>query len=159
MVQVNPNFQKFEEGKPREVTFKPFCEEAELDEQWSFVGRKSNQRWIWLAVEHSTNTVLAYVFGRRKDAVFKALKALLKPLNIQRYYTDDWGAYERNIDASLHEIGKQNTQKIERKNLNLRTWIKRLTRRTICFSKCETMHDTVIGLLINKVEFGIDIHA
>jgi len=57
------------------------------------------------------------------------------------------------------KIGKQNTQKIERKNLNVRTWIKRLTRITICFSKCEKMHDTVIGLLINKIEFGINIHA
>jgi IS1 family transposase len=103
--------------------------------------------------------VLAYVFGRRKETVFNALKTLLKPLNIQRYYTDDWGAYERNIDANPNEIGKQNTQKIERKNLNLRTGIKRLTRRTICFSKCEIMHDTVIGLLINKVEFGVDIHT
>ncbi|MCK5831361.1 MAG: hypothetical protein KAH20_13785 [Methylococcales bacterium] len=27
------------------------CEEAEIDEQWSFVGNKSNQRWIWYAVE------------------------------------------------------------------------------------------------------------
>ncbi|MCK5895751.1 MAG: hypothetical protein KAG20_03035 [Cocleimonas sp.] len=49
--------------------------------------------------------------------------------------------------------------KIERKNLNLRTWIKRLTGRTICFSKCEKMQDTVIGLLVNNVEFGIDIYA
>jgi insertion element IS1 protein InsB len=32
-------------------------------------------------------------------------------------------------------------------------------RRTICFSKKENMHDTVIGLMINKVEFGLDIHA
>jgi len=68
-------------------------------------------------------------------------------------------------DLCLHpwvrrsEVGKQNTQKIERKNLNFRTWIKRLTRKTICFSKKENMHDTVIGLLINKVEFGLDIHA
>ena len=54
LAQVNPNFQIFEEGQPREVTLKPFCEEAELDEQWSFVGRTSNQRWIWLAVEHDT---------------------------------------------------------------------------------------------------------
>ena len=23
----------------------------------------------------------------------------------------------------------------------------------------ETMHDTVVGLLINKVEFGLDIHS
>ncbi len=48
---------------------------------------------------------------------------------------------------------------IERKNLNFRTWIKRLARQTICFSKIEIMHDTVIGLLINKVEFGLDIYS
>ena len=29
------------------------------------------------------------------------------------------GAYERNLDANKHEIGKQNTQKIERKNLTI----------------------------------------
>ncbi|WP_218190125.1 IS1 family transposase, partial [Plesiomonas shigelloides] len=29
--------------------------------------------------------------------------------------------------------------------LNLRTHLKRLTRRTICFSKSEEMHDKVIG--------------
>jgi len=60
---------------------------------------------------------------------------------------------------SFHEIGKRNSQKIERKNLNLRTWIKRLTRKTICFSKSKEMHDITIGLLINKVEFGRNIHA
>jgi len=135
------------------------CEESEMDEQWSYVGDKSNQRWLWHAVDHKTNTVLAYVFGRRKDLVFKKLKELLEPFDIKRYYTDDWGAYERNLDPNKHEIGKRNTQKIERKNLNFRTWIKRLNRKTICFSKLEIMHDTVIGLLINKVEFGLDIHA
>ncbi|WP_394343667.1 IS1 family transposase [Klebsiella quasipneumoniae] len=30
-------------------------------------------------------------------------------------------------------------------HLNLRTHLKRLTRRTICFSKSEEMHDKVIG--------------
>ena len=53
-------------------------------------------------------------------------------------------AYERNIDEEKHSVGKNNTQKIERKNLNLRTWIKHLTRKTICFSKLEKMHDIVI---------------
>ena len=79
------------------------CEEAEIDEQWSFVGNKSNQRWIWYAVEHSTNTILAYVFGKRKNVVFKALKALLGPLKIKRYYTDDWGAYEHHIETDKHD--------------------------------------------------------
>jgi len=99
------------------------------------------------------------VFGKRKDIVFKELKKWLEPFGIRRYYTDDWGSYERYLETDKHEIGKRNTQKIERKNLNFRTWIKRLTRKTICFSKLETMHDIVIGLLINKVEFGVDIHA
>ncbi len=37
--------------------------------------------------------------------------------------------------------------------------IKRLARRTLCFSKSEQMHDITIELLINKVEFTVDIHA
>jgi insertion element IS1 protein InsB len=142
-----------------EVRLELVCDEAELDEQWSFVGSKSNQRWLWYGVDHATNTVLAYVFGKRRDSVFKELEALLEPFAINRYYTDDWGAYERHLEFDKHEIGKRNTQKIERKNLNPGTWCKRLARKTICFSKLEKMHDTVIGLLINKVEFGLDIHA
>jgi IS1 family transposase len=159
IIHINPNFKTSPSGSALEVRLARVCEEAELDEQWSFVGKKSNQRWLWCAVDHATNTILAFVFGRRKDVVFKELKSLLDPFGISRYYTDDWGAYERHLEAEKHEIGKRNTQKIERKNLNLRTWIKRLTRRTLCFSKKDNMHDTVIGLMINKVEFGLDIHA
>ena len=51
-------------------------------------------------------------------------------------------------------VGKDNTQKIESKHIRLRTRIKRLVRRTICFSKTERMHDLVIGLFINRYEFG-----
>lgn len=64
---------------------------------------------------------MAYVFGKRKDAAFKELKVLLEPFKINCYYTDYWRAYGRHIDADKHEVGKRNTQKIERKNLNLRT--------------------------------------
>jgi IS1 family transposase len=35
--------------------------------------------------------------------------------------------------------------------------IKRLQRKTICFSKIAPMHDLVIGLYINKYEFGREI--
>jgi insertion element IS1 protein InsB len=63
--------------------------------------------------------------------------------------TDGWGAYQRHLDPEQHIIGKQNTQKTERKHLTLRTRIKRLARKTICFSKLERMHDVVIGLLID----------
>src|SRR4029450_1513979 len=51
--------------------------EAEVDEMWSFVGKKGNQRWLWHAIDHHTGAALAYVFGRRKDEVFLQLTAVL----------------------------------------------------------------------------------
>jgi transposase-like protein len=42
-------------------------EQAEMDEMWSFVGRKSQQRWLWHAIDHHTGQILAYVFGTRED--------------------------------------------------------------------------------------------
>ena len=131
--------------------------EAELDEMWSFVGRKTEQRWLWQALDHRTGTVLAYVFGKRQDRAFLDLKALLEPFGIRRYYTDGWGAYHRHLNPEQHEVGKRNTQRLERKHLTLRTRIKRLVRKTICFSRSTQMHDIVIGLFINRLEFGISI--
>ena len=128
--------------------------DAELDEMWSFVQNKANQRWLWLAICHETRVVLAFVFGRRTDEVFLELKALLSPFGIKTFYTDDWGAYTRKLPAEKHIVGKTNTQRIERKNLTLRTRIKRLARKTICFSKSEAMHDIIIGLAINFIEFS-----
>jgi insertion element IS1 protein InsB len=133
------------------------AEEAEVDEMWSYVQRKQEQRWLWHAIDHRNGKVLAYVFGRRKDEVFLKLKALLEPFGITRYYTDYWGAYTRHLDADEHQPGKRQTQKIERKHLTLRTRIKRLARKTICFSKSIQMHDIVIGLFVNRYEFGLRI--
>jgi insertion element IS1 protein InsB len=36
-------------------------EEAALDEMWSFVGKKSNQRWLWHAIDRLTGKVLDLV--------------------------------------------------------------------------------------------------
>jgi len=127
---------------------------SELDEMWSFVGKKAQPRWLWHAIDHHSGAVLAFVFGRRQDEVFLELKELLGLFGITRFYTDGWGAYERHLDPEQHTIGKAHTQKIESKHINLRTRIKRLVRRTICFSKTTTMHDLVLDLFINRYEFG-----
>ena len=137
-----------------EVQIKKVVEESEMDEMWSYVGKKSKQRWLWHAIDHASGQVLAYAFGNRTDSVFLQLKNLLKPFGIKKFFTDDWGAYKRHLTHEEHEIGKRNTQRIERKHLTLRTRIKRLARKTICFSKMELLHDIVIGLFINRYEFG-----
>ena len=79
---------------------------SELDEMWSYVGKKAEPRWLWHAIDHPSGQVLADVFGRRQDEVFLQLKAWLEPFGITRFYTDGWGAYERHIDPAQHTIGK-----------------------------------------------------
>lgn len=145
--------------KKKEKT-NPICIDiikVEVDELWSFVKNKKNQRWLWYAINHDTREILAYTFGKRKDIVFLKLKKLLEAFQIETYYSDNWTSYKKYIEEKKHKIGKKNTQKIERKNLTLRTRIKRLARKTICYSKTEYMHDIIIGLFINTFEFGLSI--
>ena len=123
---------------------------AEMDELWSYVGDKSNQRWTWYAIERKSGIILAWHNGKRRDKDFLVLWILLAQFPIARYYTDDWGSYSKYIPEKKHRIGKDKTWKIERKNLNFRTHLKRLTRKTICFSKNEQIHDNVIGMYIER---------
>jgi insertion element IS1 protein InsB len=153
---VNPALVTVSERATPTVVIRK-VEAAELDEMWSFVGSKKQPRWLWGALDHQTGRVVAYVFGRREDQALLALKALLTPLGIRRFYTDGWGAYHRHLDPKLHVVGKRRTQQLERKHLTLRTRIKRLVRKTLCFSRSAQMHDLIIGLFINRFEFGLPI--
>jgi insertion element IS1 protein InsB len=121
---------------------------------WSFVGAKARARWLWHALDHHTGRVLAYVVGTRKDAVFLKLKTLLTPLGITHYYTDKAGVYQRQLPPEQHTVGKLTMQKIERTHLTVRTRLKRLARKTLCFSPSCVMHDLLIGLYMNHVDFG-----
>jgi insertion element IS1 protein InsB len=80
-------------------------EDTEVDEMWIFVGSKSQQRWLWHAIDHQTGHVLAYVCGTREDDVFVELKALLAPFGITHLYTDGWGAYRRHLDLLNTQLG------------------------------------------------------
>ena len=124
---------------------------------WSFVGAKASARWLWHALDHRTGRVLAYVVGSRKDATFLKLRALLMPFGITRYYTDKAGVYRRHLPPEQHTVGKLSMQKIERKHLTLRTRLKRLARKTLGFSRSRFMHDLLIGLYMNYVEFGCPV--
>ena len=108
------------------------CVEAELDEQWSFVGNKRNQMWLQYAIVKTNKTVLVFTFEH--------LLKLLEQIHIDHYYTDAQGIYSKYLEASKHFITQKETQNIGRKNLDLRTRIKRLNRKTICFSKSEVVH-------------------
>ena len=85
------------------------------------------------------------------------MQTLLKPFGLGHFYTAAAGVYDRQLPAAAHTVGKAHTQQIERKPLTLRTRIKRRARKTLCFSKSVFMHDTVIGLFVNRYEFGTPV--
>ena len=123
--------------------------DVEVDEMWSFVEKKKNQRWLWYAFAPKTKQVIGYVRGRRTDATCQLLLDKLAGCQITRFYTDRWESYEKLIPEHRHWIGKAGTQRIERNNLTIRTRLKRWQRRTICFSKSEEMDDAVLKLFFH----------
>jgi insertion element IS1 protein InsB len=76
------------------------------------------------------------------------------PFGLTRYYNDYWGASTRHLAPDEHCPGNRHPQQIARKPLTLRTRMKRLARKTICFSKTTQMHDIVLGLFVNRYAFG-----
>ncbi|WNT51918.1 IS1-like element IS1N family transposase [Shigella dysenteriae] len=157
-IGINTVIRTFKKLTPKRITSLPVAHAdvaliCELDEQWSFVGSKARQHWLWYAYNTKTGGVLAYTFGPRTDETCRELLALLTPFNIGMITSDDWGSYGREVPKHKHLTGKIFTQRIERNNLTLRTRIKRLARKTICFSRSVEIHEKVIGTFIEKHMF------
>jgi insertion element IS1 protein InsB len=123
--------------------------DLQVDEMWSFVGKKENQRWLWYGFDATRKTICGYVLGRRTDESCQQLLEKLADYLVLRYCTDAFDSYAKLLPESHHWVGKALTQDIERQNLNFRTHLKRLQRRTICFSKSQKMHDAVLKIYIH----------
>jgi insertion element IS1 protein InsB len=127
-----------------------------MDEMRGRVYCKKTPCWLWHAINHDTGEIIAYVFGTREHEVLQKLLELLSGLKVEiiAVFSDDNFAYHETIPQNILRTGKRNTQRIERKHLTFRTRLKRLARKTICYSKSLEMHTTLFGLLINTLEFN-----
>ncbi|MDR0844770.1 MAG: IS1 family transposase, partial [Tannerella sp.] len=65
-----------------------------------------------------------------------------------KIYTDRLRQYKTLIPSAIHHTSLYGTNHIERNNLTIRTHIKRLARKTICYSK-----SMVILLSVMKIYF------
>ena len=119
------------------------------DEMWTFVQKKKQKAWIWLCYSKMTKKILAVHIGNRGKE--SAKKLINQVPNMKIYCTDDWDAYGCAIeDPETREIGKRNTQDIERFNLRMRMVLARLQRRTIKFSKSWERLEYSVNLVINR---------
>jgi len=97
--------------------------------------KKSQLRWIVYALDRESKTVVSFNVGRRTN---KTLKHVIKSLELskaRKIYTDKLKNYRYLIAKKLHNTCIHSTNHIERYNLSIRTHLKRLNRKTICFSR------------------------
>jgi len=118
----------------------------QADELWSFVQKKANKRWIWVAYDPVHRLVVAYHIGSRGKKAAKQfwnkIPAILKNCFFE---TDDWEAYRSIIPAEKHKLGKDLTFYIEGFNATVRARVSRLVRKSLSFSKIDKWHNLAIG--------------
>ncbi len=107
----------------------------EVDELWTFVGNKNQVAWLTYAIEQKSGLVIDFHLGRKSKQTIAPLIDKILLLNPQNIYTDKLNIYPGLIPKEIHRFRKYCTNKIERMNLTLRTHVKRLSRKTICFSR------------------------
>ena len=120
----------------------------ELDELWSFVGSKAQERWLWLALCRRTRQVVAYWIGDRSETSALQLWRQLPDDYVHcASFSDQWSAYRHVFDLRRHHMVTKaagQTAHVERWFNTLRQRLPRFTRKTLAFSKRDDLH---LGLL------------
>ena len=136
----------------------------ECDEMWSFVGKKSNKQWIWLAIDRSTREIIGCHIGDRgnasANALWKSLPAIYRQCAV--CYTDYWEAYHSCFPKKRHRpVGKESgqTSHIERLNNTFRQRIGRLVRKTVSFSKKQANHVGAIWNFIHHYNSSLNLFS
>ncbi len=127
----------------------------ELDETWTFVGRKPRKVWLWLAVERARRLIVAWVLGDRSAATASRLWQAL-PRRYRRhcwYFTDLLPAYAQVLPRWQHRPcpkGEGQTSIVEAVNCVLRQRCGVLVRKSCSFSKSLLMHEARIKIVIDN---------
>jgi len=127
--------------------------EVEANEMASFVQKKVNKQWIWIAMDATSRQVIAFYVGDRSRTSARHLWAKIPQAYRQHatFYTDQYVVYDGVIPAAQHKaITKlaRRTNHIERFNNTLRQRVSRLVRETLSFSKKLANHIGAIKYFI-----------
>jgi insertion element IS1 protein InsB len=78
--------------------------EAEADEMWSFVEKKANKQWLWIAMDAITRQIIAFHVGDRSRDSAKELWANIPEIYREQasFHTDQYEAYKGVIPAERH---------------------------------------------------------
>jgi insertion element IS1 protein InsB len=127
--------------------------EAEADEMWSFVQKKANKQWLWIAMDAKTRQIIAFHVGDRSRESGQELWANIPMAYREQatFHTDQYAVYKGVIPAGQHRAITKHARKtnhIERFNNTLRQRVARLVRETLSFSKILANHIGAIKYFI-----------
>jgi insertion element IS1 protein InsB len=137
----------------------PEATTLELDELRSFVTKRANKRWIWIALCRATRQVVAYVVGDRSAATCRKLREQIPDSYGRAHcYSDFREAYRVVIPAEQHTAaGKESglTAHVERWKNTLRQRLGRFVRKSLSFSKSEAMHELCLRLFLHDYNLSL----
>src|SRR5947208_1684935 len=107
--------------------------EVEAEEMSSFMPKKANKQWMWIAMDAKSRSVIAFHVGGCSRRSAKSLRAKIPDAYRQHatFYTDHYVVYAGVIPAAQHRAIRKlarTTHHIERFNNTLRPRVSRLCR-------------------------------
>ena len=128
----------------------------EIDEFWTYVGKKKNKVWLIYAYHRESGEIVAFVWGKRDIKTAQKLKKRIRQLGVSydQIGTDNWGSFLATFSDAPHLVGKQYTVGIEGNNCRLRHRIRRAFRRTCCFSKNLFYHWKAFDMAFFSINYG-----
>jgi insertion element IS1 protein InsB len=114
-------------------------QDYEMDELKTFVGNKKNEQWLIYVMEKDSRRITRCLVGKRTKKNIKTITDALLISEPNRIFTDGLNIYKSLLPSTIHKNFAHQINHIERKNLSLRTSLKRLSRKTICYSKSVLM--------------------
>ena len=131
----------------------------ELDELWSFVAKRHQKRWLWVALCRRTRQIVAFVIGDRSARTCRNLWKRIPPAYRHCHsFSDFWHAYQQVITTGKHRsVGKESgeTAHVARWNNTSRQRIGRYVRKTLSFSKSDKFHHLVTKWYIYEYNLSL----
>ena len=118
----------------------------EVDELRTYIGNKKQIVWLVYALEKDSKNVICFNLGKRTNENLNTVIKTLLYSKPEKIYTDKLRNYQYLIPKEIHQTKRFGTNAIERKNLSIRTHLKRLNRKTICFNKSIVMLTSILKI-------------
>ncbi|WP_345003828.1 IS1 family transposase [Snuella lapsa] len=118
----------------------------EMDEMHVKVLGMGDYCYLSYAINRNTKEVIHFCIGSRTSKQLYEIVHKVLLMSPKYIYTDKWLPYKSIIPSQMHRFGKIFTNRIERYHLNLRTHLKCLSRKTICYPKSIKTLEAMVSL-------------